>query len=470
MFLKHSKIVMMQLLLIVVLVACEIGPDKGGDQGGGGGIVGPEGVGMGGFTLVSGDPGEDTTTDLKSKGGVIKDTFVLKLTSYDPTKTYEWGSSDILSIHVKASTTDLGQATVQLLKETPAKGVKVSVTESGTEVASVYFGALVAPVAKTRTIDGTRVELEFMENFNDMDHVLENWVVDGTKDDAGVITSTDVEFIKRPYWSRKALVISNNTLAMRVMKDPDGRKLYPRVESQYHKPGNETSFIAGGIHWKDTQTQWLKESKYGYFETRIRMDKKTVSHWDAFWTYEHFADEGNKNMPDQTHHEFDVMEYTDMGSSFEQTTHWWESSWSVPGKNGRWMPSRTQHVDPGAGEGLKDWFYLGFLWTPEKLVYLRGDSPDNMVVTKQVFADGTVISVDGSKAGSMSDAQKAEFKKEGLSIIENSPQNWKFTTELGRNFAGSDEGKVLDGWLNAELGNDKQSIMFVDYFAAYRLN
>ena len=58
----------------------------------------------------------------------------------------------------------------------------------GKEFASVSFGTQEAPVAKIRTIDGTRVELEFMENFNDMDHVLKNWVVDGTKDDSGVIT------------------------------------------------------------------------------------------------------------------------------------------------------------------------------------------------------------------------------------------------------------------------------------------
>ena len=91
------------LLSLMTLVACEIGPDKG-DQGGDGGIVGPSGEGIGGFTLVSGDPGEDTTSDLKSKGGVVKDEFVLKLTAYDSSKTYTWGSSDPLSVSVEAST------------------------------------------------------------------------------------------------------------------------------------------------------------------------------------------------------------------------------------------------------------------------------------------------------------------------------------------------------------------------------
>lgn len=76
---------------------------------------------------------------------------------------------------------------------------------------------------------------------------------------------------KQPYWSPKAVTLKDGFLVIGTM--------YDQNVPVYDKDGKKVRdgyALSGAIHSR-------RQFPYGYFETRILMDKETATHWDAWW-------------------------------------------------------------------------------------------------------------------------------------------------------------------------------------------
>lgn len=76
---------------------------------------------------------------------------------------------------------------------------------------------------------------------------------------------------KQPYWSPKAVTLKEGFLVIGTM--------YDQNVPVYDKDGKKVRdgyALSGAVHSR-------RQFPYGYFETRILMDKETATHWDAWW-------------------------------------------------------------------------------------------------------------------------------------------------------------------------------------------
>lgn len=76
---------------------------------------------------------------------------------------------------------------------------------------------------------------------------------------------------KQPYWSSKAVTLKEGFLVI--------GSFYDQNVSVYDKDGKKVRDgypLAGAVHSR-------RQFPYGYFETRMLVDKETATHWDAWW-------------------------------------------------------------------------------------------------------------------------------------------------------------------------------------------
>ena len=414
------------VLLISFLAACPVAPDTGFEAGIDDWMDHPTKTGTG----ITDDAGEE----LQNIRGVVGNTYTLKVKTPVVGTTYIWTATS--GLEVTADSADSSEATLKIVKGL-VYDEKVTVSEASKEVGTTYVTAGKYKVKSKKQLDGKYYRVEFIDNFNDMKFVKDNWITEWTAAGPGNL--------KRPYWRNDALGIEDNSLAMFIKRDPTGA-----THSTTKTGISPTHYIAGGIHLKDTKTGEQRHSVKGYVEARIRMDKKSAHHWNAFWSYHSKpqADIGN-----DLEYEFDVVEYTHTGKVYEQTTHWWQKS------GGTLISSRTHHV--AVEEGWKEWLVVGMLWTDDEIVYYKGATPVTMTGTVRLKIDGTA-----TKPGYNVNADDLKkFETAGQQFITGFPQNWKFTTELGK-FGTDRDGPAIDAELDKVLQNS-QDTMYVDYFVWY---
>ncbi len=411
------------VLSVLMMTGCYIAPDTGFDEDIDKALTYDTKKGSG---FLSEDGGAFT-----HHNGVSGNTYILTV---EELGDYTFTSDD--SSYVKTRKIDNTTVEVSLVN-IPDGGVydvEVRAISGGETKANAFFTAGIYKTTAMRQLDGVAYRLEFIDNFNDMTFLKNNWITEWTTDGAGNL--------KRPYWRNDALEVRDNTLAMLIKKDPNG---YEHFTTKAGTDPNKTSYIAGGIHQKDPSTGAQTLSVKGYVEARIKMSKKSPNHWNAFWSYHASpqADIGNSIA-----YEFDVVEYADTSASFEQTTHWWNKT------GGRYISSRTHHVDIGE-VGWTEWHTVGMLWTDNEIVYYRDG-----VETARMYKNGTA----NPSEFAVNSTELAQFATDGQEFIPSFPQNWKFTTELG-SFGNDSDGTAIDALLDASI--EGEDVMYVDYFVRY---
>lgn len=299
---------------------------------------------------------------------------------------------------------------------------------SGKTVSVTFSGISGNKVPDTKTIEGRTLNLAYVENFNNIEKVLENWRAEGYR--------SETDKLKRFYWRPEALEMTEfeerqvftmftREWGTRPGEDTTKTPYYP---GQDQSNGNNTAgekWIAGGIHLQ-------KNIVFGYIETRVRTARTSASHWDAFWSYDSDA-----NSP--LWYEFDVMEAI-TATNLDVTTHFWIRS------SGRfWDQPTKKHGDVDLNS---DWYTLGIYWSPEEVVYYgyHGEEPRRIASFKKdfTFADGY--------------SKGTRAPKNNVPLITRWKQGFKFTTELGAAYGGTDRP--------ASSTEDKY---YIDYFAVYQI-
>ena len=220
---------------------------------------------------------------------------------------------------------------------------------------------------------------------------------------------------KQPYWSPKAVTLKDGFLVIGTM--------YDQNVPVYDKDGKKVRdgyALSGAIHSR-------RQFPYGYFETRVLMDKETATHWDAWWaesnnpfsraygekdlfmpaggeararrakdavTADNYTDvpAGDRGLNGQQVYEYDMYEWVSNNSSQWQVLHSWAWYGGYPGwedrydtrggdnnywstadnlrgnDNGGGTESFSNNYSDGGQASRGDWFYLAMLVTPDKVM------------------------------------------------------------------------------------------------------
>lgn len=306
---------------------------------------------------------------------------------------------------------------------------------SGKTVSVTFSGISGNKVPNTKTIEGRTLNLAYVENFNNIEKVLENWRADGYR--------SETDKLKRFYWRPEALEMTEfegrqvftmftREWGRRPGEDTTKTPYYPGQDQSSSNGNNKAGeqWIAGGIHLQDNIV-------FGYIEARVRTARNSNQHWDAFWSYNsHKADDYTME------YEFDCMEAI-TATDLDVTTHFWD--WTTPGvPNGKFYATETTR-HPGVNLNNK-WYKLALLWTPEKVIYYAGH--DTLAPIAGFERDGTGLYGYG----------KLDAEEKEIPLITRWKQGFKFTTELGAAYGGT--GRPTSGT------EDKY---YIDYFAVYEI-
>ena len=306
---------------------------------------------------------------------------------------------------------------------------------SGKTVSVTFSGISGNKVPNTKTIEGRTLNLAYVENFNNIEKVLENWRADGYR--------SETDKLKRFYWRPEALEMTEfegrqvftmftREWGRRPGEDTTKTPYYPGQDQSSSNGNNKAGeqWIAGGIHLQDNIV-------FGYIEARVRTARNSNQHWDAFWSYNSHKADGYT-----MEYEFDCMEAI-TETNLDVTTHFWD--WTTPGvPNGKFYATKTKkHPDVDLDN---KWYKLALLWTPEKVIYYAGH--DTLAPIAGFERDGT-----GLYGYEDLDAEEKE-----IPLITRWKQGFKFTTELGAAYGGT--GRPTSGT------EDKY---YIDYFAVYEI-
>ena len=306
---------------------------------------------------------------------------------------------------------------------------------SGKTVSVTFSGISGNKVPNTKTIEGRTLNLAYVENFNNIEKVLENWRADGYR--------SETDKLKRFYWRPEALEMTEfegrqvftmftREWGRRPGEDTTKTPYYPGQDQSSSNGNNKAGeqWIAGGIHLQDNIV-------FGYIEARVRTARNSNQHWDAFWSYNSHKADGYT-----MEYEFDCMEAI-TATNLDVTTHFWD--WTTPGvPGGKFYTTKTKK-HPGVNLNNK-WYKLALLWTPEKVIYYAGH--DTLAPIAGFERDGT-----GLYGYEDLDAEEKE-----IPLITRWKQGFKFTTELGAAYGGT--GRPTSGT------EDKY---YIDYFAVYEI-
>lgn len=336
-------------------------------------------------------------------------------------------SSNTYSAELAEQTATTAVYNLTILSRSLSSATATAADGSGKSVTITFSGIVGNKVPDTKTVNGREVELKFIENFNKIDDAFfEKWRADGYRSDS--------DKLKRFYWRPEAL----------EMTELDGRQVFTMFTREWgsretdpetypgkgieSRPNNVAgeNWIAGGIHLQDNIV-------FGYMEARVRTDRDDPNHWDAFWSY----DTSGGTSPIE--YEFDIMEAKSV-TALDVTTHFW--------KGGRFWTSPTiEHDDVNGNVNLNDdWYTLGLYWTPEEVIYYgyHGNTP---IALAGIKSDYTLTH--GYAPGSRD-------PKEGHPFISRWEQGFKFTTELGAAYAGTERPATEEKY-------------YIDYFAYYHI-
>lgn len=342
-----------------------------------------------------------------------------------------WSQDDAKYTVVPVATASTAISTTWQITIKTTDAVTITATstvQTDKSVGITFNGTKQYKVDTTKTVEGKALSLLWAENFNNKDEVLKNWRSEGYIDADNKV--------KRFYWRPEALEMTEldgksvftmftREWGTRPGESTDSKPYYPGQDQSNGNNKAGEKWISGGIHLQ-------KNIVFGYIETRVRTARTSASHWDAFWSYDTDA-----NSP--LWYEFDVMEAI-TATNLDVTTHFWIRS------SGRfWDQPTKKHGDVDLNS---DWYTLGIYWSPEEVVYYgyHGEAPRRIASFKKdfTFADGY--------------SKGTRAPKNNVPLITRWKQGFKFTTELGAAYGGTDRP--------ASGTEDKY---YIDYFAVYQI-
>lgn len=394
------------------------------------------------FALADKVPVESITAEPSSFSNLTNgDTVTVKLvftgaggaTPSDINVTWNEGGEYKAVLTEQTATTAVYNLTVLSTNLTTATATAAD--GSGKTVSVTFSDISGNKVPATKTIEGRTLNLAYVENFNNIEKVLEKWRADGWRSDS--------DKLKRYYWRPEALEMTEfegrqvftmftREWGRRPDEDTTKTPYYPGQDQSSSNGNNKAGeqWIAGGIHLQDNIV-------FGYIEARVRTARNSNQHWDAFWSYNSHKADGYT-----MEYEFDCMEAI-TATDLDVTTHFWD--WTTPGvPHGKFYTTKTKK-HPSVDLNNK-WYKLALLWTPEKVIYYAGH--DTLAPIAGFERDGTGLYGYGN----------LDTEKKEIPLITRWKQGFKFTTELGAAYGGS--GRPATGT------EDKY---YIDYFAVYEI-
>lgn len=150
---------------------------------------------------------------------------------------------------------------------------------------------------------------------------------------------------------------SHRALGPRV----DGVNVEEAVSITDNKLVITTSKVGDEYHTGMIGTQGKFETKYGYFETRVRFQTQ-VGHWSAFWLqspliYAESLDTSKYGA------EIDIYEYIADEGIIRQAVHW-------GGYNENHQKDTNQSTELSVADG---WHVIGLLWEEDKYTFIVDD-------------------------------------------------------------------------------------------------
>lgn len=155
-------------------------------------------------------------------------------------------------------------------------------------------------------------------------------------------------------WAHRALGPRRDAVNVpdAVTLDGDGHLL---ITTSRRETGARVEYDTGMIG-----TQGLFETTYGYFETRMRLQKE-VGHWSAFWLQTPTMG-SNIGDPARAGAEIDVIECLCDPEHREKalhTVHW----------DGYGEAHKSAHAEQPVSGLHEGWHTFGVLWTPEEYIF-----------------------------------------------------------------------------------------------------
>ena len=346
-----------------------------------------------------------------------------------------WDEGSNYSVELVEQTATTAVYNLTVLSSSLSTATATAADGSGKTVSVTFSDISGNKVPATKTIEGRTLNLAYVENFNNIEKVLEKWRADGWRSDS--------DKLKRFYWRPEALEMTEfegrqvftmftRKWGSRPGEDTTKTPYYPGQDQSSSNGNNQAGeqWIAGGIHLQDNIV-------FGYIEARVRTARNSNQHWDAFWSYNSHKADGYT-----MEYEFDCMEAI-TATDLDVTTHFWD--WTTPDvPHGKFYTTKSKkHSDVDLNN---KWYKLALLWTPEKVIYYAGH--DTLAPIAGFERDGTGLYGYG----------KLDAEKKEIPLITRWKQGFKFTTELGAAYGGT--GRPTSGT------EDKY---YIDYFAVYEI-
>lgn len=345
-----------------------------------------------------------------------------------------WDEGSNYSVELVEQTATTAVYNLTVLSSSLSTATATAADGSGKTVSVTFSDISGNKVPATKTIEGRTLNLAYVENFNNIEKVLEKWRADGWREG---------NTLKRFYWRPEALEMTEfegrqvftmftRKWGSRPGEDTTKTPYYPGQDQSSSNGNNKAGeqWIAGGIHLQDNIV-------FGYIEARVRTARNSNQHWDAFWSYNSHKADGYT-----MEYEFDCMEAI-TATDLDVTTHFWD--WTTPGvPHGKFYTTKTKK-HPSVDLNNK-WYKLALLWTPEKVIYYAGH--DTLAPIAGFERDGTGLYGYGN----------LDTEKKEIPLITRWKQGFKFTTELGAAYGGSGR---------PETGTEDK--YYIDYFAVYEI-
>lgn len=346
-----------------------------------------------------------------------------------------WDEGSNYSVELVEQTATTAVYNLTVLSSSLSTATATAADGSGKTVSVTFSDISGNKVPATKTIEGRTLNLAYVENFNNIEKVLEKWRADGWRSDS--------DKLKRFYWRPEALEMTEfegrqvftmftRKWGSRPGEDTTKTPYYPGQDQSSSNGNNQAGeqWIAGGIHLQDNIV-------FGYIEARVRTARNSNQHWDAFWSYNSHKADGYT-----MEYEFDCMEAI-TATDLDVTTHFWD--WTTPGvPHGKFYTTKTKKHS--SVDLNNKWYKLALLWTPEKVIYYAGH--DTLVPIAGFERDGTGLYGYGN----------LDTEKKEIPLITRWKQGFKFTTELGAAYGGSGR---------PETGTEDK--YYIDYFAVYEI-
>lgn len=346
-----------------------------------------------------------------------------------------WDEGSNYSVELVEQTATTAVYNLTVLSSSLSTATATAADGSGKTVSVTFSDISGNKVPATKTIEGRTLNLAYVENFNNIEKVLEKWRADGWRSDS--------DKLKRFYWRPEALEMTEfegrqvftmftRKWGSRPGEDTTKTPYYPGQDQSSSNGNNQAGeqWIAGGIHLQDNIV-------FGYIEARVRTARNSNQHWDAFWSYNSHKADGYT-----MEYEFDCMEAI-TATDLDVTTHFWD--WTTPGvPHGKFYTTKTKKHS--SVDLNNKWYKLALLWTPEKVIYYAGH--DTLAPIAGFERDGTGLYGYGN----------LDTEKKEIPLITRWKQGFKFTTELGAAYGGSGR---------PETGTEDK--YYIDYFAVYEI-